>query len=158
MAAKNNDEGRFTEIRNAKVFRDYFVEERFEAGIRLTGTEVKSVRAGRAQISDSFARPDKGEFWLMNAHIDPYTFGNIYNHDARRARKLLMHKHQIKKITEAVLVGKRSLVPLRLYFKEALLKVELGLCTGKKNYDKREDLKKKAQVREITKVLKARRT
>ena len=158
MASKKNDEGRFTEIRNAKVFRDYFVDERFEAGIRLTGTEVKSVRAGRAQISDSFARSDKGELWLMNAHIDPYEFGNMNNHDARRARKLLLHKHQIKKIIEAMQTGAKSLVPLRFYFKEALLKVELGICTGKKNYDKREDLKKRVQVRDITKELKARRS
>jgi SsrA-binding protein len=158
MAAKKKDEGRFTEIRNAKVLRDYFVDERFEAGIRLTGTEVKAVRAGRAQISDSFARPDRGELWLMNAHIDPYEFGNRNNHDARRARKLLLHKHQIKKIIEAMQAGGRSLVPLRFYFKEALMKVELGLCTGKKNYDKREDLKKKVQVREISKELKARRS
>ncbi len=157
MAANKKESVRYTEIRNSKAFHNYFVDERFEAGIKLWGTEVKSVRAGRAQISDAFGRVEKGEVWLHNAHIDPYAFGNINNHDARRSRKLLLHRHQIKKIAEALLAGGRALVPLRIFFKEALVKVEMGLCTGKQLYDKREDLKKKEQLREVEKDMKFRR-
>jgi len=148
---------RHNEVRNAKALRDYFVDERFEAGIALRGTEVKSIRAGRAQINDAFARYERGELWLYNAHIEQYAFGNINNHDARRLRKLLLHRHQVRKIVQELETGGRALIPLRLYFKEALLKVELGLCTGKKLFDKREALKKKVVDREIDKEMKARR-
>lgn len=157
MSAKKKDADRYTEIRNAKVLRDYFVEEKFEAGIALRGTEVKSIRAGKAQISDAFGRFERGELWLHNVHIDEYAFGNIYNHEARRIRKLLLHRHQIRKIAQALQVGGRALVPLRMYFKEALVKVEIGLCIGKKIYDKREDLKKKVELREVDKAIKERR-
>lgn len=157
MAAKPNDPKRFTEVRNSKALRDYFVDERFEAGIALKGTEVKSVRAGRAQINDAFGRVEKGELWLVNAHIELYDFGNRYNHDARRTRKLLLHKHQIRKIAQALEAGGRALVPLRMYFKDALLKVEVALCTGKKLFDKRETLKRKVVDREVEKALKYRR-
>ena len=157
MSAKKKDADRYTEIRNAKVLRDYFVEEKFEAGIALRGTEVKSIRGGKAQISDAFGRFERGELWLHNVHIDEYAFGNIYNHEARRIRKLLLHRHQIRKIAQALQVGGRALVPLRMYFKEALVKVEIGLCVGKKIYDKREDLKKKVELREIEKAIKNRR-
>lgn len=157
MSAKKKDADRYTEIRNAKVLRDYFVEEKFEAGIALRGTEVKSIRAGKAQISDAFGRFERGELWLHNVHIDEYAFGNIYNHEARRTRKLLLHRHQIRKIAQALQVGGRALVPLRMYFKEALVKVEIGLCVGKKIYDKREDLKKKVELREVDKAIKQRR-
>ncbi|KXU34771.1 SsrA-binding protein [Cephaloticoccus capnophilus] len=148
---------RHNEVRNAKALRDYFVDERFEAGIALRGTEVKSIRAGRAQINDAFARYERGELWLYNAHIEQYAFGNINNHDARRLRKLLLHRHQVRKIVQELETGGRALIPLRLYFKEALVKVELGLCTGKKLFDKREALKKKVVDREIDKEMKARR-
>jgi len=148
---------RHNEVRNAKALRDYFVDERFEAGIALRGTEVKSIRAGRAQINDAFARYERGELWLYNAHIEQYAFGNINNHDARRLRKLLLHRHQVRKIVQELETGGRALIPLRLYFKEALVKVELGLCTGKKLFDKREALKKKVIDREIDKEMKARR-
>jgi len=148
---------RHNEVRNAKALRDYFVDERFEAGIALRGTEVKSIRAGRAQINDAFARYERGELWLYNAHIEQYAFGNINNHDARRLRKLLLHRHQVRKIVQELETGGRALIPLRLYFKEALVKVELGLCTGKKLFDKREALKKKIVDREIDKEMKARR-
>jgi SsrA-binding protein len=151
------DTARHTEIRNSKALRDYFVDERFEAGIQLLGTEVKSVRGGQAQISDSFGRLERNELWLHNAHIDPYAYGNTQNHDPRRPRKLLLHTHQIRKIAMALKAGGRALVPLRMYFKEALIKVEVALCTGKKNYDKRDDVKKKTQLREVTKVVKSRR-
>jgi len=148
---------RHNEVRNAKALRDYFVDERFEAGIALRGTEVKSIRAGRAQINDAFARYERGELWLYNAHIEQYAFGNINNHDARRLRKLLLHRHQVRKIAQELETSGRALIPLRLYFKEALVKVELGLCTGKKLFDKREALKKKIVDREIDKEMKARR-
>jgi len=140
---------RYNEVRNAKALRDFFVDERFEAGIELKGTEVKSIRAGRAQINDAFGRYEKGELWLMNAHIEQYVFGNISNHDAKRIRKLLLHKHQIRKIAHALEAGGRALIPLRMYFKEALVKVEVGLCTGKKLYDKRDTLRQKEIDRDI---------
>jgi SsrA-binding protein len=157
MSAKNKAGPRYTEIRNSKALRDYFVDEKFEAGIALKGTEVKSIRAGRAQINDAFGRIDKGELWLFNAHIDEYSFGSFTNHETRRTRKLLLHKHQIRKIIQAMQAGGKTLVPMRLYFKEALVKVEIALCTGKKLFDKREDLKKRVQVREIDKAYKLRR-
>ncbi|MDE3083879.1 MAG: SsrA-binding protein SmpB [Verrucomicrobiota bacterium] len=157
MPAPKKDTSRFTEIRNSKALRDYFVDERFEAGLQLRGTEVKSIRAGRAQINDAFGRFDKGELWLFNAYIDEYAFGNLNNHDARRTRKLLLHRHQIRKIAQALQAGGRTLIPLRMYFKDALVKIEVALCTGKKLFDRREDLKKKAQMREVQKALKNRR-
>lgn len=157
MSAQKKDATRFTEIRNSKALRDYSVDERFEAGIQLRGTEVKSIRAGRAQINDAFGRVEKGEVWLYNAHIEQYAFGNIYNHDAKRIRKLLLHRRDIRKIQLALEAEGRALVPLRMYFKDALVKVEVALCTGKKLYDRREDLKKKAQMREVNQALKDRR-
>jgi SsrA-binding protein len=157
MSAKKKDSTRYSEVRNAKALRDYFVDERFEAGLALKGTEVKSIRAGRAQINDAFGRHTNGELWLHNAHIEQYAFGNIYNHDARRIRKLLLHKHEIRKIVQALDAGGRALVPLRMYFKDALVKVEVGLCTGKKLYDKRETMKTKVQEREMEKEMKFRR-
>jgi SsrA-binding protein len=157
MSAQKKDASRYTEIRNSKALRDYFVNERFEAGIQLRGTEVKSIRGGRAQISDAFGRVEKGELWLHGAHIEQYAFGNIYNHDAKRIRKLLLHKHQVRKIEQALATGGRALVPLRMYFKDALVKVEVGLCTGKKLFDKRETLKKKVEMRDVEKAMKAYR-
>ncbi len=157
MAAQKKDAKRYTEIRNSKALRDYFVDERFEAGIQLRGTEVKSIRGGRAQINDAFGRVEKGELWLHGAHIEQYAFGNIHNHDAKRIRKLLLHKHQLRKIQLALEAGGRALVPLRMYFKEALVKVEVALCTGKKLFDKRETLKRKVVERDIDKAMKSYR-
>lgn len=157
MAAKKKDAPRHTEIRNAKALRDYFVDERFEAGIQLRGTEVKSIRAGKAQISDAFGRVEKGEVWMHGAHIEQYAFGNIFNHDSKRIRKLLLHRRHIDKIQHALEAGGRALVPLRMYFKEALVKVEVALCTGKKNFDKRDDLKKRAEQHDLDQALKLRR-
>lgn len=157
MSAKKKDSARYTEIRNAKAGRDYLMEDRFEAGLALKGTEVKSIRGGRAQINDAFGRFEKGELWLHNAHIEEYSFGSIFNHDARRIRKLLLHKNEVRKIAQAMQVGGRSLVPLRMYFKGALVKVEIALATGKKQFDKRHDLKKKAEMLETKKILKSRR-
>ena len=158
MSAARPDARRFTEIRNAKALRDYSVDERFEAGVQLRGTEVKAIRAGKAQISDAFARVEKGELWLHNAHIEQYAFGNIHNHDAKRIRKLLLHRRQIEKIRVALETGGgRAVVPLRMYFKEALVKVEVALCTGKKQFDRREELRARAHQREVETALKHRR-
>ncbi len=156
MASKK-DAPRYTEIRNAKALRDYFIDERFEAGIALKGTEVKSIRAGKAQISDAFGRVENGEAWLHGAYIEHYEFGNLNNHDARRTRKLLLHRHHIRKIQLALETGGRALVPLRMYFKGALVKVEVALATGKKLFDKRETLKLNAEKRDLAKTLKSYR-
>ncbi len=157
MARSKKDAQRFTEVRNAKALRDYFVETRFEAGVALKGTEVKSIRDGRAQINDAFGRLKGGELWLVNAHIDEYRFGNYSNHEPKRTRKLLLRKSELRKIDQALNQGGRSLIPLRMYFKEALVKVEVGICVGKKLYDKRDDLKKKIVQRELDRAIKARR-
>ena len=157
MCAQSRDADRYTEIRNSKALRDYFVEAKFEAGIALRGTEVKSVRNGRAQINDAFGRLQDGEVWLCGAHIDPYEYGSDNNHDARRERKLLLHRHEIRRITQAMETGGRALVPLRMYFKEALVKVEVALGTGKKQFDKREDLKRRAQLRDVQRALRSHR-
>ena len=155
--ASSSGSPRYSEIRNAKALRDYVVEQRFEAGIALRGTEVKSIRAGRAQINDAFGRVKNGELWLINTHIDEYMFGSYLTHPTRRDRKLLLQKAELRKIIQAMDVGGRSLIPLRMYFKEALVKVEVALCTGKKTYDKREDLRKKTALREVDRALKTRR-
>lgn len=157
MSAQKKDPDRYKEIRNAKALRDYLVEEKFEAGIALKGTEVKSIRSGRVQINDAFGKFERGELWLYNAHIEEYAFGNFNNHDSRRTRKLLLHSHQIRKIAQAMQVGGRALVPLRMYFKDALVKVEVAIAVGKKTFDKRDDLKKKVVQREVDKALKSRR-
>jgi SsrA-binding protein len=157
MCAQSRDSDRYTEIRNAKAGRDYFIEDRFEAGIALRGTEVKSIRNGHAQISDAFARVDRGEVWLHNAHIDPYAFDSSNSHDVRRQRKLLLNRSEIRKIAQALDAGGRALVPLRLYFKGALVKVEVALATGKKRFDKREDLRKRAEIRDRDRAARSRR-
>jgi SsrA-binding protein len=152
MAAKKKTRA-FTEIRNSKART--IGRRAFRGGIQLRGRE-KSIRAGKAD-QDAFGRLEKGELWLHKAHIEKYAFGNIHNHDAKRIRKLLLHRHQVRKIAQAMQAGGQSLVPLRMYFKQALVKVEVALCTGKQLHDKREDLKRKVQVREVSKALKARR-
>lgn len=157
MAAKKKDSARFKEIRNAKVFRDFFVEDRFEAGIVLTGTEVKSIRAGRAQISDAFGRLEKNELFLYHVHISEYEFGNLNNHKPYRPRKVLLHRREIEKIATALNAGGSVVVPIRIYFKEGLVKVEIGICKGKKLYDKREDVKRKEHEREMSRAIKAAR-
>lgn len=157
MASSRKSAKRYTEIRNAKALRDYTVDERFEAGIQLRGTEVKSIRAGRAQINDAFGRVEKGEVWLHHAHIEAYAFGNIHNHDAKRVRKLLLHRRHIDRIAHELEAGGRALVPLRMYFKDALVKVEVALATGKKLHDRRDDLRKEAHLREVSQALKQHR-
>ena len=157
MAPKNPKEApRHSEIRSSKALRDYFVDEKFEAGVALHGTEVKSIRAGRAQINDAYGRIEKGELWLLNMHIEEYAWGNRFNHEPKRKRKLLLHKHQLRKIAMALDAGGRALVPLRMYMKESLVKIEVALCTGKKLYDKRDDMKKRAELLEAKKLMKHR--
>jgi SsrA-binding protein len=128
---------------NRKATHDYFILEKYEAGIVLKGTEVKSIRQGKVNLRDSFARIIKGEIFLMNMHISPYTHGNVFNHDPLRDRKLLMHKKEIARLAGKVAQKGLALVPLSLYFKDGRVKVELALVKGKKLYDKREDIKKR---------------
>lgn len=156
--AKSNSKsgaGRYREIRNAKIGRDYFIEDSFECGIVLTGTEVKSLRQGNAQITDAFARVERGQVTLYHAHIDEYSFGNFANHNPKRPRRLLLHKREILKIESQLQPGRRTLVPRRIYFKGGLIKLELCVCMGKKQYDKREDLKQKVDRREMDRALKS---
>lgn len=141
---------------NKKAFHDYFIEEKFEAGMVLKGTEVKSLRMGKANLNDSFAIVKNGEAFLHNLHISPYDFGNRENHDPDRMRKLLLHKKEIGKLFGRIREQGYSVVPLRLYFKNGMVKVEIGLAKGKKLYDKREDMKKKDMRRDMAVALKER--
>ncbi|MEM7792704.1 MAG: SsrA-binding protein SmpB [Verrucomicrobiota bacterium] len=145
---KQSPEERFKEVRNAKAFHNYFVGDRYEAGIVLVGTEVKAVRNSNAQIGEAFCRIEKGQVWLYNAHIGDYKYGNLQNHPPRRKRKLLLHRKEINKLVGAIDAGGKTLVPLRLYLKHGLIKIEVALCTGKKLHDKRETLKRKVAMRE----------
>lgn len=144
------------EIYNRKARHDYFIEETYEAGIELTGTEIKSIRAGNANIRDSYGIIRNNEIYLLNMFILQYKEGNIFNHDEIRTRKLLLHKKEIKKMSEKVNNEGLTLIPLKLYFKNNILKVELGICRGKKNYDKRESIKERDIKRNIDKQLKNR--
>lgn len=149
MAAKKQNKSNIPkEIRNAKAGRDYFVEDVFEAGIVLTGTEVKSLRAGKASLNEGFCRFVKSDLFLFGFHIDEYAWGSMNNHIPRRERKLLLHRHELRKLKKQVESGGKTIVPLRLYFKDALVKIEIAVCIGKKLFDKREDLKKKAVMRD----------
>jgi SsrA-binding protein len=141
---------------NKRAFHEYFIEERYEAGMVLRGTEVKSLRMGRANLSDSFALVKGGEAFIHNLHISPYDFGNRENHDPERMRKLLLHRKEIDKLFGKVREQGYTLIPLRLYFRDGKAKIELGLAKGKKLHDKREDLKKKDMKREIDQALKGR--
>ncbi|MHC1699028.1 MAG: SsrA-binding protein SmpB [Geobacteraceae bacterium] len=141
---------------NKKAYHNYFIEEKFEAGMVLTGTEIKSLRMGNANLNDSFAIVRNGEAFLNNLHISPYDFGNRENHDPDRMRKLLLHKKEIAKLFGKIREQGYSVVPLRLYFKKGLAKVEIGLAKGKKLYDKREVMKEKDQKRDMAQALKQR--
>lgn len=145
---------RYKEIRNGKAFHNYEIGEKFEAGIELKGTEVKSIRMGRAQISEAFARIMKGEAFLFNAHIDEYAFGTCNNHPQNRPRKLLLHKRELLKIQYQMEAGGLAFVPLRMYFRKGLVKIEIALARGKKQYDKRETLKKDMARREADRAMK----
>lgn len=156
MSAQKHDASRYTEMRNPKALRDYFVHDKFEAGIKLAGTEVKSIRAGKAQITDAFARLERGEVWLHGAYIEEYSHGGLSQHAPRRPRKLLLHASEIRKLTQQVETSERQLVALRMYFKDALVKVEIATATGKKQFDKREDIKKREQNLEARRALRTR--
>ncbi len=134
---------------NKKAWHNYFIEETYEAGISLLGTEVKSLREGKANLGDSYAKIKDGEIFLVDAHISPYSHANRFNHDPLRPRKLLLHKREIKRVIGKVQEKGFTLIPLRLYFSNGKAKVELGLAKGKKKYDKREALKRKAIEKEI---------
>lgn len=138
---------------NRKARHDYHIDDTFEAGMALTGTEIKSIRAGRVSLRDSFAVVKEGELWLMNAHIAPYDQGTYANHEPRRPRKLLMHRREINRIAGQLQEKGFTLVPLRLYLKNNLAKVELGLARGKKQYDKRAALRQKETRREIDRAV-----
>lgn len=145
-----------TVAQNRKARHDYHIEDVYEAGIALTGTEIKSVRAARVQLKDSFARVQNGELLLYNMHISPYEQGNRFNHEPERTRKLLMRRLEILKLHGLIREKGYSLVPLSIYLKNGWAKVELALVKGKKNYDKREDLKKKDAAREVERALRER--
>ncbi|MFA4135869.1 MULTISPECIES: SsrA-binding protein SmpB [unclassified Brevibacillus] len=148
--------GTKTIAQNRKARHDYHIEQVYEAGIELTGTEIKSVRAARVQLKDSFARVQNGELLLYNVHISPYEQGNRFNHEPERTRKLLMRRLEILKVNGLIRERGYSLVPLSIYLKGGWAKVELALVKGKKNYDKREDLKKKESTRDIERALRER--
>ncbi|MFQ5847680.1 MAG: SsrA-binding protein SmpB [Candidatus Methylomirabilales bacterium] len=139
---------------NRKAYHDFHIEEAFEAGIALRGTEVKSLRAGGANLRDGYGVVEGGEVFLLNCHISPYTQANRFNHEPRRRRKLLLHRAEIRRLVGKVQERGLTLVPLSFYLKEGRVKVELALCRGKKQYDKREDLKRRTQEREMADALK----
>ena len=140
------------EIINREAKFNYFILEEYECGIVLTGTEIKSIRSGSANIKDSYATIRNNEIFLLNMHISPYKEGNIFNHEERRTRKLLMHRKEIIKINDRLLQESLTLVPLKVYFKKNKVKVLLGLCKGKKLYDKRETIKKRDLEKEAQKL------
>lgn len=141
---------------NKKARHDYFIEDTFEAGIALCGTEVKSLRMGKCSVKESFVRVEKGEVYIYNMHISPYEKGNIFNRDPLRVKKLLLHKYEINKIMGQMQQKGYTIVPLNVYFKGSLVKVEIGLARGKKLYDKRQDIAKRDQKREAEKQFKAK--
>lgn len=151
MAKEKNDN---LIAQNRKARHDYAVEETFEAGLVLQGTEIKAIRARRANLKDSYARVENGEVFVYNMHISPYEQGNRYNHEPLRPRKLLLNKKEIGKLAGATSQAGYSIVPLKLYIKNGFAKLLIGTAKGKKKYDKREDLKKKAAKREIEKAVK----
>ena len=142
------------EILNRKARHDYFIEDEYECGLVLTGTEIKSIRDGKCNIGDSYALVRGGELFIINMFISHYEKGNIFNHDETRTRKLLMHKDEIKKLSNKIKLDGYTLIPLRVYFKKNIAKVSIGLCKGKKNYDKRETIKERDIKRQIDKRVK----
>ena len=139
---------------NKKAYHDYFIEEKYEAGISLAGTEVKSLRMGRCSIKEAFIRIEHDEVFVYNMHINPYEKGNIFNKDPLRVRKLLLHRQEIRKIQGHITQKGYTIVPLSVYFSGSLVKVEIGLAKGKKLYDKRQDIAKKDQRREAERKFK----
>lgn len=154
--AKSEKNGNRLIANNKKAFHDYFIEEKYETGIALHGTEVKSLRMGKCSIKESFVRIENGEVYIYGMHISPYEKGNIFNKDPLRVKKLLMHKKEIYKMSGKIAEQGYTLVPLQVYFKGSLVKVEIGLAKGKKLYDKRNDIMKKDQRREAEREFKIR--
>ena len=139
---------------NKKAYHDFFIDDKYETGIELFGTEVKSIRMGKCSIKESFVRIEKGEVYIYGMHINPYEKGNIFNKDPLRVRKLLLHKTEINKLASKIAEKGYTLVPLQVYFKGSLVKVVIGLARGKKLYDKRDDIAKKDQRREVEREFK----
>ena len=156
MADKKKDNGLETVARNKKAYHDYFVLESFEAGIELFGTEVKSVRQGKVNLKDAWCSIEKGEIYVNGMHISPYEFGNIFNRDPMRKRRLLMHKREINRLYGQLKQQGLTLIPLSAYFNRGRLKIPVGLCKGKKNYDKRESIARKDAEREAARELRSR--
>ena len=154
--AEQKKNGNKTIAENRKAFHDYFVEESYEAGIELCGTEVKALRAGGVNLKDSYCYIEAGEIFATGVHISPYEKGNIFNRDPLREKKLLMHKREILRLMGKVGQEGVTLVPLSLYFSGSRVKMELGICRGKKLYDKREDLAKKQAARDVERYTKSR--
>lgn len=154
MGKKN--EGVKIAVENRKARHDFHIHEVFEAGIALVGTEVKSLRAGKANLKDSYAQVKDGEIFLLNMHVSPYEAGNLFNHDPLRARKLLLHKNEIVKLFSKTREKGYTLVPLKIYFKCGRAKLELALASGKKDYDKRQDMAKRDAKREVDRALRER--
>ena len=141
---------------NKKAYHDYFIDDKYETGIELFGTEVQSIRMGKCSIKEAFVRIQNGEVYIYGMHVNPYEKGNIFNKDPLRPRKLLMHKAEINKLTGKIAEKGFTLVPLQVYLKGSLVKVEIGLARGKKLYDKREDIAKKDQRRELEREFKVK--
>jgi SsrA-binding protein len=152
MTDRKSEGGRDVAV-NRRAYHDYFVDEKYEAGIMLTGTEVKSVRAGRCNLRDGFVRVDGREAWLENVHISPYAQANLMNHEPMRPRKLLLHRKQIATLIGKVRQRGYTLIPLRVYFSRNHAKVEVGLCRGKREYDKREAIAERDAKREIARAM-----
>lgn len=152
---KTNQQGHDGQViaANRKARHDFRILETYECGIVLVGTEIKSLREGKASLVDAFATVDDGEVWLRNLHIPEYSSGTWTNHSPKRTRKLLLHRREIDSLLGKVRDGKKTLIPLKLYFKEGRLKVELGLAEGKQDYDKRQDIKRRTEEREVVREL-----
>jgi len=143
---------------NRKAFHDYFIEDTLEAGIALSGTEVKSLREGKANLKDSYVLVKGGEVFLLNCHISPYSHGNIMNHDPVRTRKLLLHRQEIDRMSGKAAAKGYTLIPLKIYFKASFAKVEIGLAKGKRLFEKRDTIKEREAKREIEKAMKNRKS
>ncbi|MCR5098156.1 MAG: SsrA-binding protein SmpB [Lachnospiraceae bacterium] len=154
--AKDSEGGHKLIANNKKAYHDYFIEETYEAGISLVGTEVKALRTGKCSIKESYIRIENGEMVILQMHVSPYEKGNIFNRDPLRPRKLLMHKSEIRKISQKLKEQGYTLVPVEVYFKNSLVKVKVGLAKGKKLYDKRADIAKKDLNREAQRSFKMR--
>ncbi|GAB3692989.1 SsrA-binding protein SmpB [Corynebacterium nasicanis] len=153
MGKKKKTQDRSVLATNRRARHDYHILETYECGVVLVGTEIKSLREGKVSIADAFATVDEGEVWLRNLHIPEYSLGSWTNHSPKRTRKLLLHRREIDSIMGKVRDGNRTLVPLQLYLKDGRVKLELGLAQGKQDYDKRQDIKRRTEEREITREL-----